>query len=583
MKDLIFFFFKLPNYLRLRLILLQIAIIFTNFTEIVSIALISPYIGILANNEIIFENKILFYFYNLINFEHVSSFIVFLGFVILTAIILANIFMGIVIYAGKKITNSLGNFLILKIFEYYIYLDYESYLKEDNKFSSINNNLVIEVNRFTQQALQPFIEINKRIFVVLFMIALLLFFQPIITLVIGFFVIVSIATIRIISYKKLGELGKTVTNKNKKKIKIINETFSSIREVKFLNLENKLTREFHKNNINLYNAEAIIYLFANLPKNFLEVIASTIMILFLVTLYQLNTNFNELIVLMSLIAIAAYKILPALHTILFNLSAFNGNIESYYQIKNQIDLVLDNNSRPQKVNDNVSNFIDHFKEISISNVSFKFPRNNSYIFKDLSLNFQIGKRYFVTGASGSGKSTLIDILSGILHPNKGEIFINESLIEKDKIKSLQNLISYVPQNINFFDRSLIENITLNFVENKKIDYDLIKKIIEITDLKSFVASLPEGLDTNLGEKLEHLSGGQRQRVSIARALYRKKPILILDEATSALDFNTEKSIFDNVNKLDYLKLIICSTHRKSMIKKEDILINIDNGKIEIIN
>ena len=114
MKDLIFFFFKLPNYLRLRLILLQIAIIFTNFTEIVSIALISPYIGILANNEIIFENKILFYLYNLINFENVSSFIVFLGFVILAAIILANTFMGIVIYAGKKITNSLGNFLILK-------------------------------------------------------------------------------------------------------------------------------------------------------------------------------------------------------------------------------------------------------------------------------------------------------------------------------------------------------------------------------------------------------------------------------------------------------------------------------------
>ncbi len=583
MKDLIFFFFKLPNYLRLRLILLQIAIIFTNFTEIVSIALISPYIGILANNEIIFENKILFYLYNLINFENVSSFIVFLGFVILAAIILANTFMGIVIYAGKKITNSLGNFLILKIFEYYIYLDYESYLKEDNKFSSINNNLVIEVNRFTQQALQPFIEINKRVFVVLFMIALLLFFQPIITLVIGFFVIVSVATIKIISHKKLGELGKTVTNKNKKKIKIINETFSSIREVKFLSLENKLTREFHKNNINLYNAEAIIYLFANLPKNFLEVIASTIMILFLVTLYQLNTNFNELIVLMSLIAIAAYKILPALHTILFNLSAFNGNIESYYQIKNQIDLVLDNKIITRKPNENISNQIDDFKKISISNISFKFPRNSLYIFKNLSLNFHIGKRYFVTGASGSGKSTLIDILSGILYPSRGEIFINERLIEKDEIKILQNLISYVPQNINFFDRSLIENITLNFVENKKIDYDLIKKIIEITDLESFVASLPEGLDTNLGEKLEQLSGGQRQRVSIARALYRKKPILILDEATSALDFNTEKNIFDKVNKLDYIKLIICSTHRKSMIKKEDILINIDNGKIEIVS
>ena len=141
-------------------------------------------------------------------------------------------------------------------------------LKDDNKFSSINNNLVIEINRFTQQALQPFIEINKRVFVVLFMISLLLFFQPKITIIIGIFVIISILTIRIISHNKLSHLGKIVTSRNKKKIKLINETFSSIREIKFLNLEDKLTREFHKNNINLYNAEAIIYLFANLPKIF---------------------------------------------------------------------------------------------------------------------------------------------------------------------------------------------------------------------------------------------------------------------------------------------------------------------------
>ena len=198
MKDLIFFFFKLPPYLKIRLLLLQTAIIFTNFTEIISIALISPYIGILANNEIIFQNKILFNLYKFTNFENISSFIIFLGFAILGAIILANIFMGLVIFAGKKITNSLGNFLIVKIFQYYIHLDYESFLKDDNKFSSINNNLVIEINRFTQQALQPFIEINKRVFVVIFMISLLLFFQPKITIIIGIFVIISILTIRLI-------------------------------------------------------------------------------------------------------------------------------------------------------------------------------------------------------------------------------------------------------------------------------------------------------------------------------------------------------------------------------------------------
>lgn len=584
MKDLIFFFFKLPPYLKIRLLLLQTAIIFTNFTEIISIALISPYIGILANKEIIFQNKILFNLYNFTNFENISSFIIFLGFAILGAIILANIFMGLVIYAGKKITNSLGNFLMVQIFQYYIHLDYESFLKDDNKFSSINNNLVIEINRFTQQALQPFIEINKKVFVVIFMISLLLLFQPKITIIIGFFVIISILTIRIISHNKLSDLGKIVTSRNKKKIKIINETFSSIREIKFLNLENKLIREFHKNNINLYNAEAIIYLFANLPKNFLEVIASTIMILFLVILYQLNTNFNELIVLMSLIAIAAYKILPALHTILFNISAFNGNIESYYQIKNQIDIVLDKNYKKTNQVDNSNiDFKDSFNKISISKVCYKFPRSENYILDEISLDFQLHKRYFITGPSGSGKSTLIDILSGILHPNKGKIYLNNQIILKENIKSLQNLISYVPQNINFFDRSLIENITLSFVDNRNVDYELIDKIIKLTDLTNFVSSLPDGINTNLGEKLDQLSGGQRQRVSIARALYRKKPILILDEATSALDFQTEKFIFENLNEFSFIKTVICSTHRKNMINKEDVLINLNQGKIELVN
>ena len=218
------------------------------------------------------------------------------------------------------------------------------------------------------------------------------------------------------------------------------------------------------------------------------------MILFLVVLYQLNTNFNELIVLMSLIAIAAYKILPALHTILFNISAFNGNIESYYQIKNQIDIVLD--KKYKKINiadDQEIEFKDSFNKLSISNIYYKFPRSENYILNDISLDFQLNKKYFITGPSGSGKSTLIDILSGILHPKKGQIYVNNQIILKENIKSLQNLISYVPQNINFFDRSLLENITLNFVDNHDIDFELINKIISLTDLKILFLRYQMGL------------------------------------------------------------------------------------------
>ena len=224
-----------------------------------------------------------------------------------------------------------------------------------------------------------------------------------------------------------------------------------------------------------------------------------------------------------------------------------------------------------------------FESIVLKNVNYSFPRNNFLTLKNISFNFKAGERYYLTGSSGSGKSTLIDILSGILAPNSGEIILNGVTINKENIKLLQNQISYVPQNINFFDRSLIENITLNFVDNKKIDLDLVNEIIKITNLSDFISSLPNGLETNLGEKLDQLSGGQRQRVSIARALYRKKPILILDEATSALDFNTEKLIVENIKDLKFIKTIICATHRKNIIKDNDSLLEIVEGNIERIN
>ena len=132
---------------------------------------------------------------------------------------------------------------------------------------------------------------------------------------------------------------------------------------------------------------------------------------------------------------------------------------------------------------------------------------------------------------------------------------------------------------NFFNRTILENITLNFDNNTKEDIDFVHKIIEILELKDFVNNLENGINSYLGEKIQNISGGQRQRLSIARAIFRKKPILVLDEATSAIDVNTERLIFDRIQNLEFVKTMIAITHRESTLKIDDNCIKIDNGII----
>jgi ABC-type bacteriocin/lantibiotic exporter with double-glycine peptidase domain len=187
--------------------------------------------------------------------------------------------------------------------------------------------------------------------------------------------------------------------------------------------------------------------------------------------------------------------------------------------------------------------------------------------------------YFIIGPSGSGKSTFIDILSCIIQPENINYKINSKNYTNKHLKNLNNYVSYVPQQINFFNRTLLENITLNFNNNSKNDIVLVNDLIELLELKDFLSNLPNGLNSYLGEQIQNMSGGQRQRLSIARALFRKKPILILDEATSSIDFETEKKIFDRLKKLSFLKSFIAITHRYSFINEEDQCISMNQGRI----
>tara|TARA_Y200000002_G_C22680167_1_gene663713 strand:- start:2189 stop:3457 length:1269 start_codon:yes stop_codon:yes gene_type:complete len=409
------------------------------------------------------------------------------------------------------------------------------------------------------------------------MLIFLFYIEPIFT----FYIILFFALVVLLLYfglsKNLHSYGKKITDHTKQKLSLVIETFSALKEVKFLGIQNILMREFHKNNIKLAKADVLVYLLINLPRYIIEVVASLLLITLLIIFILNDQDFESMIYTLSFIVVAAYKILPSLNTIIFNFGILKSGLPAYDFIKEDLEKVR-TNQLSKKLNPMSINSINI---IELKNLNYSYLGNNAKVLKNINLKFELeNHNYFILGPSGSGKSTLIDVLCCIIQPKDFEYKINKQVFSMEQLKNLNDYISYVPQQINFFNRTLIENITLNFNNNSDEDIKLVNELIELLELTDFINNLPNGIYSYLGEKIQNISGGQRQRLSIARALFRKKPLLILDEATSSIDFETEKKIFNRLKTLPYLKSFIAITHRVSILSENDNCIIMDKGTIK---
>jgi len=214
--------------------------------------------------------------------------------------------------------------------------------------------------------------------------------------------------------------------------------------------------------------------------------------------------------------------------------------------------------------------------IKLENISFSYG-GTKQVFENLSLDIPAGQKIGICGTTGSGKTTLANLILRTMDPSSGQIIIDEYSIRNHFSQDgLKNWISYVPQNIDMFNRTVMENI--QFADPSASDDDVVSAT-KRARLHDFILTLPNKYDTLIGEKGLKLSGGQRQRIGIARALLRNTPILILDEATSALDVMTEWEILDILNKEFVGKTVIVIAHRLSTIRNMDRILVLEDGKI----
>ena len=219
---------------------------------------------------------------------------------------------------------------------------------------------------------------------------------------------------------------------------------------------------------------------------------------------------------------------------------------------------------------------DGFTSMLLKNVFFSYKNDKEHQLNGISLQVDKNKSIGLFGQSGSGKTTLVDVMLGLLEPSKGEIHLNNKIVKNNK--EFRNLVAYIPQDIFIINDSVKNNITLTG-RDEVIDDVLLEDVVLRSRLKEVINNLPEGINTNIGERGVKLSGGQKQRIAIARALYNKREVLIMDEATSALDNNTEKEIIDEIRKLKGKVTMVVIAHRLTTLQHCDEIYEISNGRI----
>ena len=278
-----------------------------------------------------------------------------------------------------------------------------------------------------------------------------------------------------------------------------------------------------------------------------------------------------------------YAALPILGALAIGAQRMMPLFQSIYQSWAQIvsvraafDAMLDLGALPShsQVPTRIVPFTD---TITLEQVGFAY-QNGLQVLDAVSLTIAKGSRVAFVGQTGSGKSTLIDIVMGLLEPGAGDVRIDGVQLDAASRTSWQANIAHVSQVIYLADTTLAENIAFG-VPPEEIDLARVQQAAEHAELSSFIQSLPEGLQTGVGERGVRLSGGQRQRIGIARALYKRSPVLVLDEATSALDERTEAAVMRNLEALDAGLTVLIIAHRLSTIRQCDVVFRLDRGRI----
>ncbi|WP_026514465.1 ABC transporter ATP-binding protein [Butyrivibrio sp. LB2008] len=548
--------------------------------EAIGIALILPILKIISTPKEIAKSKYLSFVCNVLNIDY--SDVGRLTGVFLVAIILVFVIKNVFLFFMNKAqlkfvyTNQFATSRRMMI--NFMQRPYEYYLNADT--SVIQRNITSDVNNMYGLILSS-LQLISEVIVFIFIVIFLLKTDAIMTISIASLLVIVLLLVKYKIKPVMVKAGQENQDYYSGLYKWIDESVTGIKEIKIANKENYFINGYADCGAGYVNAVQKYNLYNSTPRLLIETVAIIgLMGYMLFDMAVLGADIKQLEPQLGVLAAAAARLLPSANRI-------NNYLTSIAYFEPFLMNVSDN--LQEEINDSSISYnsedyrkkletkkLPVNKTISLKDITYKYPGADRYVLNHADMEVPVGKSVGIVGTSGAGKTTIVDVMLGLLQTESGHIYADGVDVMENYSGWLKN-IGYIPQTIFMIDSTIRKNVAFGYAD-EDIDDAKVWQALKEASLDEYVKSLPEGLDTKIGERGIRLSGGQRQRIGIARALFEDPEVLVLDEATSALDNETEAAIMDSINKLHGRKTLVIIAHRLQTIEKCDMVYNIKDGK-----
>jgi ABC-type multidrug transport system fused ATPase/permease subunit len=554
-----------------QIVLLFILMIGGMIFETLGVGLIIPVFTILTKTDSSTQSPYLAYFYSF--FDHPTPGKVISVAMVMMVIIylIKNIYLGLLAWAQYRFANSLQVYLSQRLFTIYLYQPYTFHLQRNS--AQLVRNVLTEVSQY-QAAIGQIMTLASEILVIAGITALLVSSEPVGAIVVFITLSGAAWAFNRLTKRKVAKWGEERLYHDGQTNQHLMQGLSGVKDVKVFGREKEFLKIFYKHQTKRAKLNRLYAIISNLPKLWLEFLGMLGLALLVIIMIAQKKPIESIVPTLSLFAVASFRLMPSVNKILNAFQGLSYTKASIEMIYDELKLEVSETSSKRGHNLNSPQ-----TGIFIDDLTFNYPATKEPALKHCSFFIPVGQSIGIVGSSGSGKSTLIDIILGLLLPANGKVLVDEVNINEspENLRNWQDQVGYVNQSIYMTDDTLRKNVAFG-IDDKDINEDAVEKAIKAAQLDEFIKSLPDGINTMVGERGVRLSGGQRQRIGIARALYHDPPVLVLDEATSALDQITEQGVIDSV-KLLRDKTIIIVAHRLSTIAHCEQIIKLSHGRL----
>lgn len=555
---------------QLKLVLLFLMTIIAMGLEVVSIVAILPVIRKFLSSDQNFE------FLNYLNIFQSYDLIYIAIFFFILIHLIKFLYLSYFYFYKNNFVNSLSAKLTSRLFSDYLFKNYEFHTKK--KTSVMIRNLISETKLLCSTFVAPVFVLITETTIIFGIVIFLFMYERNISLLVGISFAFLIVTYSLAVKKNFLNWGKLRQELNNKSLKLSLDGLSGIKDIKIYHKENFFRKKFEVNEFEFSKISTLYGTFQQLPRLVFEFVA-VFFLLFLVFFLKMKGLTNNVIIeIVAVFGIASVRFIPSASRILGSFQQMRFGIPALNTIINEN--ILSSEYYDNLSNDREKNSRYQFKDnINFKNIQFNYGENQeNKIFDNLNIEIKKHEIIGVFGPSGSGKSTFADLLSGLLSPTSGSIYLDGRNIA-DNPYVLNTIFAYVPQSVYLLNDSIKNNITFG----EEADNLKLEKAINLSQLSSFVEKAPNGTETIVGERGAKISGGQIQRIGIARAIYHESEILIFDESTNALDLKSENKIIEEIKALKNSKTIIVISHKLSNLSICDRVYELKDRKLELKN